>query len=199
MSTPHCRLFAEVLDTEVAVRMQDRPHSRSLNLASLPISHIGNRRFVDPRSRAGEEGGGQEKKSAGPILHSSSLFLRDRRYLYRDRWGISRLSVDPDDGGPFFGGGSWPTEAAASIPLGAYLRALRAYKRNSLAPPLSPDATAILFLVPRSYESVWLTVISSKASTLCGVISEITANYRASAYSIYFTNHPGHFREKNFS
>lgn len=61
MSTPHVGLFAEeVLDTEVAIRMQDRPHSRSLNPASLPISHIGNRRLVDPRSRAGE--GDEEKR-----------------------------------------------------------------------------------------------------------------------------------------
>jgi len=62
------RLFAKIFDTEVAIRMQNRPHSRSLNLASFPISHIGNRRFVDPRSRAGGEGEDR-------LISHPSLFL----------------------------------------------------------------------------------------------------------------------------
>jgi len=72
------RLFVEIFDTEVAIRMKNRPHSRSLNLASLPISHIGNRRFVDPRSRVG--GRGERSADFAPFS-----LPRDRSYLYRGR------------------------------------------------------------------------------------------------------------------
>lgn len=75
------RLSAEVLDTEIAIRMQDRPHSRSLNLVSLPISHIGNWLFP----WISGVGRGKKKRSAGPFSHPSFLFPRDRRYLYHGR------------------------------------------------------------------------------------------------------------------
>lgn len=117
-------------------------------------------RFGDPRSRAGNK---------IDWFRTFPFSSRSKISVSRST-GYNQTIVRSGQCRPFFGGGSRPTEGAASIPLGAYLRAFRAYERNSLAPPLSSDATAILFPNPRSYGSVWLTTISSKTSTLCAVI-----------------------------
>lgn len=84
MTVSHTRrLFAEVLDTETAIRAQDRPHSRSLNLVSLPISHIGNRRLADSRNRVT----GEKKKNRSIVQ-----FCTLSGVLYRDRRGAQTAS-----------------------------------------------------------------------------------------------------------
>lgn len=69
------RLLVEVFDTKVTIRAQDRPHSRFLNLASLPISRIIIIALVCEFSRRK-----REKKSAASLLYSSIGFPGDLRY-----------------------------------------------------------------------------------------------------------------------
>lgn len=105
--------------------------------------------------------------------------------------------------GPFFGGGSRSTEAAASIPLSAYLRALRAYERNSLAPPLSSDATAILFPIPRIRHTENLSGLSrfrSERVSCAQLFTEIAADYsRFRIFCLSYGITYGTFSWKDFS
>jgi len=50
-------LFAEVHNIEVAIRMQDRPHSHFFNLALHSILHIGNPSFVKSQNRTKKKKG----------------------------------------------------------------------------------------------------------------------------------------------
>lgn len=180
------RLFAEVLDTEVAIRLHDRPHSRSLNLASLPISHIGNRCFAE---RAKSRGGGEKNR----LFRFRALFLWGRGIAV-DRVRPDYLSIR-DDGGPFFGGGSWPTEAAASIPLGASTFA-RSELTSGILSRLPYRQT-----LPRSFSrSQGATNLSglpwfrSKASTR--LFTEVTAS-RFRVFRVFYIP-PGTFSRREF-
>lgn len=64
------RLLVEVFDTKVAIRAQDRPHSRFLNLASLPISRI----VIIAPLREFPRRKREEKKSAASLLYPSIGF-----------------------------------------------------------------------------------------------------------------------------